>query len=207
MADFFEGRTGIGVHQRRKFFELRNQYTLTDETGADAGTVEQSKQSALTFLARLVSSLDVMLPVTLEVHDAAGTPVLTMAKPWFTMRVAVSDPDGRAIGVIGRKLKMGKPVYNLSDTAGGLVGEIKAKDWRSRNFEVSDAAGTPIGHVTKQWRGLLTEAITDADSYAVTFEPSATTDQRKLTFAGALAVDLVQKQKDTGGGIGNIISS
>ena len=207
MADFFEGRSGIGVHQRRKFFELRNQYTLTDESGAPAGTVEQSKQSALTFIARLVSSLDVMLPVTLEVQDAAGTPVLTMAKPWFTMRVTVAEPDGRTIGVIGRKLRMGKPVYNLSDPAGGLVGEIKAKDWRSRNFEVADAAGTSIGHVTKQWRGLLTEAITDADSYAVTFEPGATGDQRKLTFAGALAVDLVQKQKDSGGGISNILSS
>jgi uncharacterized protein YxjI len=123
------------------------------------------------------------------------------------MRVAVSDPDGRAVGVIGRKLRMGKPVYNLTDHAGGLVGEIKAKDWRSRNFEVLDESGTPIGHVTKQWRGLLTEVVTDADSYAVTFEPSATADQRKLTFAGALAVDLVQKQKDTGGGIGNILSS
>lgn len=207
MADFFEGRTGIGVHQRRKFFELRNQYTLTDESGAEAGTVEQTKQSALTFLARLVSSLDVMLPVTLEVSDAAGTAALTLAKPWFTMRVAVKDPDGRAVGVIGRKLRMGKPVYNLTDAAGAPVGEIKAKDWRSRNFEVLDTSGAAIGHVTKQWRGLLTEVVTDADSYAVTFESSATPDQRKLTFAGALAVDLVQKQKDTGGGIGNILSS
>lgn len=207
MADFFEGRTGIGVHQRRKLFELRNQYTLTDESGGAAGTVEQKKQSALTFLARLISSLDVMLPVTLEVADSSGTPALTLAKPWFTMRVAVNDPDGRAVGVIGRKLRMGKPVYNLTDATGAFVGEIKAKDWRSRNFEVVDGSGAPIGHVTKQWRGLLTEVMTDADSYAVTFEPSATADQRKLTFGGALAVDLVQKQKDTGGGIGNIIPS
>ena len=206
MADFFEGRTGIGVHQRRKLFELRNQYTLTDESGGAAGTVEQKKQSALTFLARLVSSLDVMLPVTLEVADSSGAPALILAKPWFTMRVAVSDPDGRSVGVIGRKLRMGKPVYNLTDATGALVGEIKAKDWRSRSFEVVDGSGTPIGHVTKQWRGLLTEVVTDADSYAVTFEPSATTDQRKLTFSGALAVDLVQKQKDTGGGIGNILT-
>jgi hypothetical protein len=49
--------------------------------------------------------------------------------------------------------------------------------------------------------------VTDADSYAVTFETHATSDQRALTFAGALTVDLVQKQKDTGGGIGNLIGS
>jgi uncharacterized protein YxjI len=207
MADFFEGRSGIGVHQRRKFFELRNQYTLTDESGAELGTVEQATQSAITILARLISALDVVLPVTLEVQDASGAPVLTMVKPWFTTRMTVKDPDGTAVGVIGRKMKMGKPVYNLTDDTGRLAGEIKAKDWRSRNFEVVDIGGAAFGHVTKQWRGLLTEAVTDADSYAVTFEPTATAEQRKLTFAGALAVDLIQKQKDTGGGIGNILSS
>lgn len=207
MGDFFEARSGIGVHQRRKFFEMRNQYTLSDESGAEAGKVEQKKQSAFTFIARLMSSLDVMLPVTLEVTDAAAQPVLTLAKPWFTMKVTVSDPDGRTIGVIGRKIRMGKPVYRLMGPDGAEVGEIKGQDWRSRNFEVLDSGGASIGHVTKQWRGLLTEAFSDADSYAVTFEPNATCDQRKLAFAGALAVDLVQKQKDTGGGISTIIPS
>ena len=84
MTGFFDGRSGIGVHQRRKVFELRNQYTLTDETGADAGRVEQSKQSALAWLARLGTSLDTMLPTTLEVTDPTGTCVLRLHKPWFT---------------------------------------------------------------------------------------------------------------------------
>ena len=201
MADFFDGRSGIGVHQRRKVFELRNQYTLSDESGAAAGTVEQTKQSALTFVARLVSSLDVMLPVTLEVADASGQTVLVLSKPWFTMRVTVAEPGGRIIGVIGRKLRMGKPVYALSDAGGGAVGEIRAQDWRSRNFQVIGVDGAELAHVTKQWRGLLTEVFTDADSYAVTFEPHASPEQCALAFAGALAIDLVQKQKDSGGGL------
>lgn len=201
MTTFFDGRSGIGVHQRRKVFELRNQYTLTDEDGTDAGRVEQSKQSALAWLARLGTSLDTMLPTTLEVTDPGGEAVLVLHKPWLTWKVTVQDPGGRAIGVIGRKLRVGKPVYTLVDPDGAEVGEIRAEDWRSRRFEVLDPAGTTIGRVTKQWRGLLTEAITDADSYAVTFEPQATSDQRALTFAGALTVDLIQKQKDAGGGI------
>jgi hypothetical protein len=56
-------------------------------------------------------------------------------------------------------------------------------------------------------RGLFTEVVTDADSYAVTFEPHSSSDQRALAFAGALTIDLIQKQKDAGGGISNIISS
>lgn len=205
MTDYFDERSGIGVHQRRKIFELRNQYTLTDEAGGDAGRVEQSKQSALAWLARLGTSLDTMLPTTLEVTDTAGTPVLALHKPWFTWKVSVSDPGGRTIGVIGRKIRVGKPVYTLTAEGGTDIGEIRAQDWRSRNFQVSSTDGREFAHVTKQWRGLFTEVVTDADSYAVTFEPHATPDQRALAFAGALTVDLIQKQKDTGGGIGNVI--
>jgi uncharacterized protein YxjI len=207
MTTFFDGRSGIGVHQRRKVFELRNQYTLTDEDGADAGRVEQAKQSALAWLARLGTSLDAALPTTLEVTDAAGQAVLVLHKPWFTWKVSVGDPDGRAIGVISRRVRVGKPVYALIDPNGADVGEVRAEDWRSRRFEVLDPAGTTIGRVTKQWRGLFAEVVTDADSYAVTFEPQATSDQRALAFAGALTVDLIQKQKDTGGGLGGIFSS
>ena len=197
MARFLEGRSGIGVHQRRKFFELRNSYTLTDETGQTVGKVEQSRQSSLAFLARLGTSLDVALPVTLEVTDSGGQPVLLLAKPWFGMRVAVSEPGGRVIGAITRRLRMGKPVYALEDGSGAVAGEIKARDWRSRTFTMLDPAGIEMAQVTKQWRGLLTESFTDADSYAVTFSPAATADQRALAFGGALAVDLIQKQKDT----------
>lgn len=198
---FFEGRTGIGVHQRRKFFELRNQYTLTGEDGQPAGTVEQSKQSALAWVARLATSLDTMLPTTLVAADASGTPVLVLEKPWLTWRVAVREPAGRVVGSITRKLRVGKPVYLLHGPSGEEIGLVRAEDWRSRNFQVVDVAGTETGRVTMQWRGLLSEIATDADSYAVTFSEDATADQRAMAFAGALAVDLVQKQKDAGGGI------
>ncbi len=207
MTDFFDGRSGIGVHQKRKVFELRNQYTLTDEAGADAGRVEQAKQSALAWLARLGTSLDTMLPTTLTVTDTSTRRVLMLEKPWFKWKVTVRDSDSRTIGVIGRKLRVGKPVYTLTANGGAEVGEIRAQDWRSRKFEVVDTVGMNLGQVTKQWRGLFTEVVTDADSYAVTFEPQATSDQRALTFAGALTVDLIQKQKDTGGGIGNLFGS
>ena len=207
MTGFFDDRSGIGVHQKRKVFELRNQYTLTDESGGDAGHVQQAKQSALAWLARLGTSLDTMLPTSLDVTDASGQRVLSLEKPWFTWKVTVRDAGERTIGVIGRRMRVGKPVYTLVGPDGAGVGEIRAEDWRSRNFQVVDPAGQELGRVTKQWRGLFTEVVTDADSYAVTFDPRSTSDQRALAFAGALTVDLIQKQKDTGGGIGNIIGS
>ena len=196
MEAFFSGRTGIGVHQKRKIFELRNQYTLTNEDGSEAGRVEQATQNPLAFLVRLVSSLDAALPVTLDVTDASGGQVLRLAKGWFTTRVKATSPSGEEIGTITRRLRIGKPVYVMT-RGGDDLGTVKAEDWRSRSFAIQDGQEREIGRVTKQWRGLLTEAFTDADSYAVEFGPDATTDQRALALSAALAVDLIQKQKDT----------
>jgi uncharacterized protein YxjI len=207
MSTFFTDRSAVGVHQKRKFFELRNQYWLTDEDGSEAGRIEQSKQSPLAWLARFGTSMDTMLPTKLDVVDATGTPFLVIDKPWFSWRVSVQEPDGRTIGSIMRRLKLGKPIYTLSGPGGEEVGEIRGEDWRSRNFQVVDRAGGEIGRVTKQWRGLLTEALTDADTYAVNFSPIATADQRALTFAGALTVDLIQKQKDSGGGFAGVFGN
>lgn len=204
--DLFHGRDGIGIHQRRKVFELRNQYTLTDQDGQPLGRVEQAKQSPLAFLSRLLTSLDTMLPTTLEVSDGVGRVVLVLHKPWLTWRVDVRV-EGRPIGSITRKIRIGKPQYRIVDPSGAEVGLVRGEDWRSRNFRFDDTSGTEVARVTKTWRGLFTEVVTDADSYAVTFSPAATDDQRALAFAGALAIDLVQKQKDNGGGLTNVFSS
>lgn len=203
--DLFHGRDGIGIHQRRKVFELRNQYTLTDQEGNPLGRVEQAKQTPLAFLSRVLTSLDTMLPTTLEVSDGVGRSVLVLRKPWLTWRMDVRA-EGRRLGSITRKIRIGKPHYGIVDPNGASIGTLKGEDWRSRNFRFDDQAGAEFARVTKRWRGLLTEVVTDADSYAVTFSPTATDDQRALAFAGALAIDLVQKQKDAGG-ITDVLSS
>ena len=191
-------RSEIGVHQRRKVFELRNQYTLADASGAEIGTVEQSRQSPIAFLTRLFSDLDVALPVTLDVRDADGAEVLQLHKPWFRTRVEVRAGGGAVAGTIRRKMKLGKPTYALADSSGSDIGELRARDWRSRDFRVADAQGREVATITKQWRGLLTEAFTDADSYAVLLDESLEGPLRSLAFAAPFAVALVQKQKDTG---------
>jgi uncharacterized protein YxjI len=207
VTTYFHDRDGLGLHQRRKVFELRNQYVLTDGTGAEAGKVEQAKQSPLAFLSRLFTNLDVALPTTLAVLDPAGRTVLTLHKPWFTWRVAVTDEAGRVVGTITRKVRIGKPHYAIVDAGGAPVATVVGEDWRSRNFRIQDGLGNELARVTKQWRGLFTEVITDADSYAVTFAPSASDDVRALALAAALTIDLVQKQKDTSGGIEGLLSS
>lgn len=196
--DQLTDRSGIGVHQRRKLFELRNQYELTDEGGALIGAVEQVDQSPFTVLARLGTDLDVALPVTLQVTDTTGRPLLRLRKPWFRFRVLVSGPDGEALGHVRKRVRLGKAVFEIADGAGTPIAAVRAETWRARDFRVEDTSGAEVARVTKQWRGLATELFTDADSYAVTFAPGTPPPQRLLALAAALSIDLTMKQKDSG---------
>lgn len=190
-------REGIGIHQKRKVFELRNEYTLTDATGTTVAHATQERQSGVVKALRVISDLDVALPVELDVVDTAGNKVLEIKKPAMTWRCDVHVRDGLA-GSITKKIRFGKARFLLTDAGGSPAGEVHARNWRARDFEAVDANGVVFAKVTKSWRGLLTEAFTDADSYAVEFAPQATAVQRTLAFASALAVDLVMKQKDSG---------
>jgi uncharacterized protein YxjI len=192
------GRTGVGVHQRRKVFELRNQYKLTDENGEEIGAIEQVDQSPFTFLARLFSDLDVALPVTLSVTEKDGNEALRLHKRWFRYAVMVSGGDGTALGHVTKRIRLGKASFAVVGPAGEVLGELRSENWRARNFRFDDAAGVEVARVTKQWRGLATEVFTDADSYAVTFAPSTDDRLKRLALAAALAVDLTMKQKDYG---------
>jgi len=197
MQEFFGSRGGIGLHQKRKFLEMRNQYTLTDEEGREIGKVEQKKQSPLAFILRLATSLDVALPVTLNVTDTSGEEVLSLHKPWFRWGITVSG-GGRDLGKVQKQLRVGKAIYEVTGPDGQEFAHLKAENWRSKDFKLEDPSGGEVGRITKQWRGLLTEmSWLDADSYAVTFAPEAPADSKALALASALAVDLIQKQKDT----------
>ena len=198
MDTLVAGRTGVGVHQRRKLFEMRNQYTLSDESGAAIGAVEQVDQSPFTFLARLFSDLDVMLPGTLSVTETGGGESLRLRKPRFRYAVTVSAGDGTVLGHVTKRVRFGKALFSVTGPDGEALGELRAENWRARDFRFDDAAGTEAARVTKRWRGLGTEMFTDADSYAVTFAPSADERVRRLALAAALAVDLTMKQKDYG---------
>jgi uncharacterized protein YxjI len=177
---------------------MRNQYTLTGDNGEPIGAVEQVGQSPFTFLARLFSDMDVSLPVTLHVTSSDGAVALRLHKPWFRFRVAVTGADGAALGHVRKRVRLGKAAFSVTGVSGAPLGTLRAENWRARDFRFEDVSGAELARVTKRWRGLLTEVFTDADSYAVTFEPKTDETLRNLALAAALAVDLTMKQKDYG---------
>jgi uncharacterized protein YxjI len=184
------------VRQKLKLVELRNRYGVFDRQGRQIGAVEQVTQSPLAFLARLFTSWDVALPMILEIRGPAG-PELLVAKPWFTWRCQVSRADGVPLGQIVKQIRLGKARFALLDPRGAPLGEVRAENWRAKDFSVRDGGGQQVARVTKKWAGLR-ELFTDADTYVVEVSPAAVDPLRSLAVASCLVIDTIMKQKDSG---------
>jgi uncharacterized protein YxjI len=184
------------VRQKLKLVELRNRYGVFDRQGRQIGAVEQVTQTPLAFLARLFTSWDVALPMILEIRGPAG-PELLVTKPWFTWRCQVSRADGVPLGQIVKQIRLGKARFALLDPRGAPLGEVRAENWRAKDFSVRDGGGQQIARVTKKWAGLR-ELFTDADTYVVEVSPAAVDPLRSLAVASCLVIDTIMKQKDTG---------
>ena len=185
------------VDQKTKLFEMKNEYRIYDEQSQLLGSVEQVGQGVLTFLARLGTDYDTLLPVKLEIQDSNGQPVLFLHKPFFRMVVNVSQPNGGPmIGSIKKRLKLGKATFTLYDATGQEIGEVKAQNWRARDFKITSTNGQDIAEVSKQWKGIARELFTDSDKYIVRIQPHAADPLRTLSVAASLAVDVIMKQKD-----------
>ncbi len=184
------------INQKLKLIELRNEFKIFDQHGNQIGAAIQARQSPLAFLARVFSDLDVALPMTLEVRDRGGGLALTLHKPWFRMACSVTRGDGMELGTIRKRIRLGKARFSLLDPSGRDVGEVRAHNWRAKDFSVLDASGQELARVNKKWAGLR-ELFTDADNYVIQLNPAAPDPMRGLAVASVLAIDTVMKQKDT----------
>ncbi len=185
----------IVVEQVRKLFELRNQYGLFAIDGQRIGSIEQVGQGPLAVAVRFLGDLDVALPISLLVEDHQGQPVLRLDKAWFRWVITVTRADATVLGSIRKRWRLGKARFEVLGADGAKVADVRATNWRARDFAFADASGRAVANVTKQWRGLATEMFTDADSYVVDLQ-GAEEPLRSLALAAALSIDIIMKQKD-----------
>jgi uncharacterized protein YxjI len=185
------------INQKLKLIELRNEFKIFDQHGNQVGTAIQARQSPLAFLARIFSDLDVALPMTLEVRDRGGAVALVLHKPWFRMQCTVRRGDGLELGHIRKKIRLGKARFTMLDPDGREAGEVRAQNWRAKDFVVTDSSGQELARVNKKFAGLR-ELFTDADNYVIQLNPAAVDPMRSMAVASVLAIDTVMKQKDTG---------
>lgn len=187
------------VNQKAKLIELKNQYSVFDQNGAQIASVNEVGQSAAKKAVRLLTSFDQFLTHRLEIADSAGQVILRVTRPAKVMKstVIVSDGNDQEIGRIVQDNVFGKIHFTLQ-AGGHTYGAIKAENWRAWNFRIEDHTGAEVARITKTFEGVAKTLFTTADNYVVQIHAMIPQPLNSLVVAAALSVDTALKQDSRG---------
>ncbi len=115
----------------------------------------------------------------------------------FKSTVVVTNAAGGEVGRIVQENMIGKIHFRL-ESAGQVLGSIRAENWRAWNFRIEDGSGVEVARITKTWEGVAKTLFTTADNYVVQINPDLAEPLRSLVVASALTVDTALKQDSRG---------
>lgn len=110
--------------------------------------------------------------------------------PCCLQRLEISSPPGTVIGTVEQDWSIFCPSYTVKNEFGATVLKIQGPFCTFSmcgdvEFKVLSADGeNQVGKISKQWSGLLREALTDADNFGITF-PMDLDVKMKATLLGA----------------------
>ncbi len=167
-------------------FETQNRYAI--ETPEGENLLYAFEESG--FLGR--QFLRKNRPLTIHILDNDGQEVFSASRGFFFYfsNLQVIDGSGRPLGSLRRRFSLFSRQFTLEDSNGQPIGGVRGPLFRPNTFFIEDQ-GTEVARVTKQWSGLLKEAVTDADTFRVSFNtPTRDQDSTHLLLATAFAIDL-----------------
>ena len=166
--------------------ETANRYTVSTVEGEEL--LHAYEESG--WLARLF--LKTHRPLTLHIIDQEGQPVLSASRGffWFLSHLHMQDGADRPIGSLRRRLTFLNRKFNLEDSSGATVAEVRGRLLRPNTF-ILYVDDTEVARITKQWGGLAKEAFSDADTFRVQQDTRGRDqDFSLLVLATAFAIDL-----------------
>ena len=166
--------------------ETENRYSVSTPEG-DRILYAYEESS---FLSRMF--LKTHRPLSIHVVDSENEPVLSASRSffWYLSHLHVQDGSGRNVGALQRQLSLLNRKFELEDSTGAAVAEMRGPLLRPNTFMVYKQ-DSEIGRVTKQWSGIGKEIFTDADTFRIQMDTSRIDhDFALLMVASALAIDL-----------------
>ncbi|MBI2069002.1 MAG: scramblase [Elusimicrobia bacterium] len=172
-------------------WETKNKYAIHAEDGRELGYIVEEGSGVLQFLKRLI--LRGHRPFTALVLDLEKKPILKIRRPWFWFfsSTYVDDGNATALGAVHRRFRLLSRRYDIKNESGGLLGHVHAGFFRIWKFDLLDASEKAMGTITKKWGGILKEAFTDADRFAVVLDGNAPQESRgkAVILGAAIALD------------------
>jgi uncharacterized protein YxjI len=188
------------VRQRRELaelfgFETRNRYEIVSEGGAPIAYAAEQQKGFLGFLFR--QFLGHWRSFEIRFFTPERAPFMTARHPfrWFFQRLEVLDGGGAPVGAVQQRFSILHKRFDVEDANGQVVMQVSSPLWKPWTFPFV-ARGAEVACVRKKWSGLLAEAFTDKDNFAVEFGTGGVGEnERQLVLAAALFIDLQYFEK------------
>jgi uncharacterized protein YxjI len=190
-------------------YEARNRYEVQNENGVVVARVAEEGGGMGRWLGR--QFLGKCRQATLHVIDPAGREVARIEKPfrWYFQEVELRE-EGYPVGTIVRRFAMFTDRFALLDDDRELLSIERGflDHFRFRGTFRVTMGGVEVALIRKEWRGLLTEAFTDADRFGIEFTvPDLPVVVRKLLFAATFLIDFTCFENNRRGGFSiNLVS-
>jgi uncharacterized protein YxjI len=174
-------------------FESRNKYEVVSEAGQQVAFAAEQQKGVLGFLFR--QTLGHWRSFDIHFFTPERTPFMIARHPfrWFFQRLEVYDEAGARVGAIQRRFSILTKRFDVQDAGGNVIMEVSSPFWRLWTFPFT-AGGAEVACIKKKWSGLLAEAFTDKDNFAVELG-NLDENQRRLVLAAAIYIDLMYFEK------------
>ena len=207
LRDLIENAEQYFVRQKKEWteilvdFETRNQYKILDVDKKEVGTISEVSSGIGGFLKRNFFGSHRSLDV--RVHDADGSPVLRIERPfffWFSS-LEVKTEGGAGLGRVERRFGLIYKKYDLVDVNGRTFAKVSSPLWRLWTVPVRHTSGVGEAEISKKWGGALREIFADADTFRVAIEEGNWSGpERWVLFAAAISIDFDFFENNQGSG-------
>jgi len=117
--------------------------------------------------------------------------------PCCLQEVEVQAPVGTTIGYVTQDWSLCRSYFTIHDAERNPVLKVKGpcylrcKCFGDIPFEVLTLNGEKVGKVTKQWSGVVQEAMSDADNFGITFPMDLDVKVKASLLAACLLIDFM----------------
>lgn len=171
-------------------FETRNKYRIRDEGGRDVAYAAEQQKGIVGFLFRQFLGHWRSFDIHFFGLDRREFLIARHPFRWYFKRIEVSEPNGRAVGVIERRFSFLSKRFEVQNPQGMTYFEVSSPIWRIWTFPFK-RQGTELARISKKWTGLGFEMFTDKDTFLVDYiSPALSVDERALVLVAAVYVDL-----------------
>ncbi len=195
-----ETAAALVIRQKKEWGEIlsglehRNKYLVSDPAGGDLYAAVEEGGSALgrIFLRNL-------RPFHIQVMGLDRRPTLHMRRPfhWYFHQLEVRDSQQRKLGTLQRRFSVTRRIYAVCDASGKEAYLLYGPLLHPWTFEIRQGDKT-VGRIVKKWTGVAKEALTDSDTFGLTFPAGCTPSLKAVLLGAVLLIDFVHFENRPG---------